>query len=148
MIIIQLECKFKFVKKFFNTILILFFSLQLFSCYFKITTEEDYKVIDEKYYLFNDMETLKIIIIPLINKSFTDWYYYSDKFDEKYDKYYDNIEPDSNSKKYMEEEGYSYCVYIGKGSAVTKEKVPHHISGTFYQITERETNISTVFFKN
>lgn len=136
------------MKKLIKVISILFISLFLTSCYFKITTEDDYKIIDNSYYLFDDMETLKIIIIPMINKTFTDWHWYDEKFDEKYDLYYGNINPNENSKRYMEEEDYSYCVFLGKGSAVTNEQVPHHISGSFFQITERETGISTVFFKN
>ena len=66
--------------------IILIFSALFFSSCWIYPDYKNYKLSDGVYY-FEDYETMKSVIIPEINKTFTEWHWYSEKFDEKYDQY-------------------------------------------------------------
>ena len=68
----------------------LFLPLLFASCWIYPGYKE-YKLIDNIYY-FEDYETMKSVIIPLINKSFTAWHWSEEEFDKKYQKYFGNVE--------------------------------------------------------
>ena len=70
---------------------------------------KNYEVVDNTYY-FEDYETMKAVIIPLINTSFKDWHWNGEEFDEKYQKYFGNINVNADDYKFLTESDYNYAV--------------------------------------
>lgn len=128
------------------------FPLLLTSCWIYPGYKE-YKLIDNIYY-FEDYETMKSVIIPLINKSFTAWHWSEEEFDKKYQKYFGNVEVYDNDNKRLSGSQYQYMVRTNstKASFPPKEKkntggldnMP--ISGEYYWIISKQGSV--VFYQN
>ena len=138
------------MKRIFFTFL-LFFSLLLTSCWI-YPDYKNYKLSDGVYY-FEDYETMKSVIIPEINKNFQTWHWNSDEFDEKYEKYYGNIDANADDYAKLKSSHYSYAVRnrsSGKSSSsssVVQTKKGSRISGEYFWITT-DSNKSVVFYQN
>ena len=101
---------------------------------------------------------MRAVTVAKINKSFTDWHWSTKEFDEKLKKYYDNILPNTDDLKYLNDNEYEWAVRndssIGKnilketdkdtGSKKTSEKT---VSSEYYWITNKD-GVGVVFFKN
>ena len=72
----------------------------------------DYKNYLEKdgVLYFEDYETMKSVIIPQINKSFTAWHWSGDQFDKKYQQYFGNVVVNDADYQYLVESNYIYAV--------------------------------------
>ena len=95
-------------KKILSLFILIFSVITLNSCWI-YPDYKDYKLIDGIYY-FHDYETMKSVIIPEINKSFTSWHWNGDEFDKKWDKYFGNVSANSEDYQKLQEKGYSYAV--------------------------------------
>lgn len=133
-----------------NALFILIFSAFILDSCWIYPDYKDYKIIDGIYY-FEDYETMKSVIIPMINKSFSAWHWNDDEFDTKYDKYFGNIEPNSDDQVFFTESSYNYSVRTKSTSSLGKpmEKgsdgtlSAKSISGEYYWIT---TSYGAVIF--
>ena len=90
-------------------LMILFSSVLLFSSCWIYPDYKEYEIIDGIYY-FEDYETMKSIIIPMINKSFSAWHWSGDEFDKKYDKYSGNITANTEDLAVLSGSKYTYAV--------------------------------------
>ncbi len=137
-------------KKF--LIFTLLFPLLLTSCWIYPGYKE-YKLIDNVYY-FEDYETMKSVIIPLINKSFTAWHWSEEEFDKKYQKYFGNVETDDKDNTKLTSGNYQYMVRTSstKGSVKPMEKNSEgqlkeiSINGEYYWIIEKQHG-SVIFYQ-
>ena len=98
------------------------------------------------------------IIVPIINKTFTDWHWNKTKFNERYKKYYKNVVVDTTSCALIEanssEKTYHYSVLVGKGIEIfeTDDKSTSNmetitVSGTYFLITDYDSQSSVLFYK-
>ncbi len=128
-------------KKNFPVIILLFSVFLISSCWIYPDYKE-YEIVDGVYY-FEDYETMKSVIIPMINESFSTWHWSSDEFDKKYDKYFGNIEPDSDDVVLFSDSPYKYSVRTRSTSSSAKPMERDKegnisaktISGEYYWIT-------------
>ena len=128
------------------------FPLFLTSCWIYPGYKE-YKLIDNIYY-FEDYETMKSVIIPLINKSFTAWHWSEEEFDKKYQKYFGNVEVYDNDNTRLSGSKYQYMVRTNstrsgfppreKNNTGELQNLP--ISGEYYWIISRQGSV--VFYQN
>ena len=90
---------------------------------------------------------MKAIIIPEINKSFTSWHWSSQEFDEKYDKYFGNI--DINTKDYaaLTKSEFNYTVRNANSSSQITTKDNKLITSEYFWITTIDKG-SVIFFQN
>lgn len=133
-------------KKFLLTLIFLFSAFLFSSCWI-YPDAEDYKI-DGNVYYFKDYNTMKSIIIPEINKSFTNWHWSSQEFDEKYDKYFGNI--DINTKDYsaLSKSEFNYAVRNGNSSSQIKTKGDKDIIiSEYFWITTKDKG-SVIFYQN
>ena len=134
-------------------LIILIFSVFTFSSCWIYPDYKEYKIIDGVYY-FEDYETMKSVIIPMINKSFSAWHWSGEEFDKKYDKYFGNIEPNSDDVLLFSGSSYKYSLRnrstynrakpMEKASDGTKSA--KSLSGEYYWITS--TNGAVIFYQN
>ncbi len=130
----------------------LFLPLFLTSCWIYPGYKE-YKLIDNIYY-FEDYETMKSVIIPLINKSFTAWHWSEEEFDKKYQKYFGNVEIYEKDNTRLSGIQYQYMVRTSstRSSFPPQEKnsegkiTNKGISGEYYWIISRQGSV--VFYQN
>lgn len=123
------------------------------SCYFFYTAEDNYILVDSKYYLFKDYDSMCEVAPALINSSFTEWHLNSNKFKQKLEKYYGNIDIHTYSvtelNTYSDSTNtYNYCIYKSSGETFSSGTSSISISGTFFVITDKANSISTVFYLN
>ena len=125
---------------------IILFSAFLFSSCWIYPDAKDYKIDGDVYY-FKDYNTMKAIIIPEINKSFTSWHWSSQEFDEKYDKYFGNI--DINTKDYaaLTKSEFNYTVRNANSSSQITTKDNKLITSEYFWITTIDKG-SVIFFQN
>ncbi len=124
----------------------LFFLLFLLnSCWISPNTK-DYELIDGIYY-FYDYETMKSVIIPKINSSFSDWHWNGEAFDQKYKEYLGNMAYNEDDKKYLKDSDFYYAVRNAKSGNKVQTKQGRTINGEFYWITEKNGD-SVIFFQN
>lgn len=136
-----------------NALFILIFSAFILDSCWIYPDYKDYKIIDGIYY-FEDYETMKSVIIPMINNSFSAWHWNDDEFDTKYDKYFGNIEPNSDDKLFFSESSYNYSVRTrstyssAKPMEITNDGTlaVKSISGEYYWITT--DNGAVIFYQN
>ena len=127
------------------------FSVSLTSCSF-FKEIGNYEKLNDTYY-FEDYETMKNVIIPEINTAFSNWYWSSAKFDDRFNKYLNNIEPNTDNADFLKDSLYSYAVKVntsGKTVHLKKQKetdMDKTISGKYFWITTKE-NEAVVFFQN
>ena len=133
------------MKKSLFLISVTFFLLILTSCWISPNTK-DYEIVEGIYY-FHDFETMKSVIIPKINSSFTDWHWNSDTFDKKYDEYLGNINYNEDDRKYLKDSDYYYAVRNSKSGNKVQTKQKKTISGEYFWITEKNGN-AVVFYQN
>lgn len=150
------------------------------SCYFFTSAEDSYITVDpnadtsssnststkkinlsstsstftNKYYLFEDYDSMVEITVLVINKIFTTWHFNKTKFNVRYEKYHSNVDFDTDSKTTIEDNSteifYRYCVFIGKGSRTfsSGDDKTITVSGTYFLITDYDEQTSTLFYTN
>ncbi len=124
------------------SILLILISILFTSCWI-YPDIKNYSVIDNVYY-FEDYETMKSVIIPMINKSFTAWHWDGDEFDEKYQKYFGNIDSNIEYQEVMNENGQAFAVKNAKELSLDGKKL---CSGEYYWITTKEEK-GVLFYQN
>ncbi len=129
---------------------LLLFPLLFTSCWI-YPDYKNYKLKDGVYY-FEDYETMKSVIIPEINKSFQIWHWNSEEFDEKYEKYFGNIDANEDDYAELTSRHYSYAVRnrasVNKSSSTAVQtKKGSRISGDYFWITT-DNKKSVVFYQN
>ena len=91
---------------------------------------------------------MKSVIIPMINKSFTDWHWSSEEFDKKYEKYFGNIDANEEDIATLSTTEYQFAVRNKKSSSnselETKEQKP--IKSEYYWITTKN-NEAVIFYQ-
>lgn len=115
---------------------------------------KDYKLEEDVYY-FDDYETMKSVIIPLINKSFSTWHWSEEEFDKKYNMYFGNIEANENDNVTLSKTSYKYVVRTRATNSKVKPKEKDSkgtlkdksISGEYFWITEKQKG-SVIFYQN
>ncbi len=107
---------------------------------------KDYEVIDSTYY-FEDYETMKSVIIPKINTSFKDWHWNGEEFDKKYDKYFGNIDANTEDYSLLEKSKYNYSVRNLTRASNLKTKQEKSINGEFYWISTKDKK-GVIFYQN
>ena len=108
---------------------------------------KDYEVVDNTYY-FGDYETMKSVIIPMINASFKDWHWDGDEFDVKYNKYFGNIAANEEDYKNLTKKKVKYAVRNPKSvtARINNEPKERSISECYWISTAE--NKGVVFFQN
>lgn len=129
----------------------LFSSIFFSSCYFMDTAQNQYIQLNESIYVFYNSDAMIETLLPLINKSYTSWHWNRNKFVDRYNKYYSNVELEEEYYELAKRYNSPFCVYIGRGSRTFNEdsetRKKFTISGTYYLITENVNGISTVFYE-
>lgn len=133
--------------------LILVFSVFLISSCWIYPDYKSYELKDGIYY-FEDYETMKSVIIPMINKSFSAWHWSDEEFDKKYNKYFGNIEPNNDDVLLFSSSSYKYSLRnrSTNNKAKPMEKLKNgkieakSISGEYFWITT--TNGAVIFYQN
>lgn len=144
--------------KFLKSFILISTCLLLSSCYFFDNADDNYIQVKEvvnnvetsnTFYLFENYDSMKEIIVNLVNENFKKWHWNQNKFEEKYDKYKGNITLHQKSidkmKKYS---GYQYCIYKGSSEEVvfSSDSKPYRFNGTVLIITDGSK--STAFYTN
>ena len=104
---------------------------------------KNYLEIDGVLY-FEDYETMKAVVIPKINASFTAWHWNGDEFDKKYEQYFGNIISNEDDYKILTENNCLYAVRNKKSLKVDNKQV---CSGEYYWITT-SNNQGVIFYQN
>ena len=129
-----------------NFLPIIFLSLLFTSCWIYPDYKE-YEIIDGVYF-FDDYETMKAVIIPMINKSFTAWHWNGKEFDEKYDKYFGNVEVNEEDLSTLSSSDFNYAV---RNERTSKNKIQPiksiNIANEYFWITTKEDG-AVVFYQN
>ena len=109
----------------------------------------DYKEYEEieGIYFFYDYETMKSVILPKINKSFSAWHWNSDDFDKKYEQYRNNIQKNSEDLEVLNQTEYIYAVRNKKSAKEVSTSDGRTITSEFFWITSKSDD-SVVFFQN
>ena len=100
-------------------------------------------------YYFEDFDTMNTILRPEINKTFSDWHWNNKNFEEKYDKYLNNIKVSADYIPYLKKLGYEYMAITGSTSqkiqciSATNKRV--YIEGKYYIII-RNNGDAVAFF--
>ena len=138
-------------KKNFPVIILLFSVFLISSCWIYPDYKE-YEIVDGIYY-FEDYETMKSVIIPMINESYSTWHWSSDEFDKKYDKYFGNMDANPDDLAYLTDSKYKYAVR-NKSSTSNLETngsktdgKPKKITSTYYWITTKNDG-AVIFYQN
>lgn len=72
----------------------------------------DYKKSNSVYYC-SDYDTMRSLIVPEINKTFSDWHWSHSEFDKKYNKYKNNIPVSDDWISHLHNKGYEYVFFSG-----------------------------------
>lgn len=72
----------------------------------------DYKENNNEWY-FADYDTLKSIMIPKINKAYSEWHWSKREFDTKYQKYLNNTDLNTELYDALMDSDYNYYVKYG-----------------------------------
>lgn len=126
-------------------LLLIVISLLFTSCWI-YPDYKDYEIIDKVYY-FDDYETMKSVIIPNINKSFSAWHWSEEEFDKKYEKYMGNINPNEDDYKILVEKKYEYAVRNRSKDYIAQPKQGAEIRAEYFWITTKD-NEGVVFYQN
>ena len=127
-------------------ILIICAGIMFSSCWID-PENKNYEVV-EGVYFFEDYETMKSVLIPMINSSFTSWHWNNKEFDQKYQKYLGNIEPNHDDYESLIQKGSSYAVRNPKSlKAVINNSSKTQDIKECYWITTNQ-NESVIFYQN
>lgn len=140
---------------------LILFNILFTSCYFFTSAEDTYIEVTPSSsdtsstftcYLFEDYDSLLQAAPEIINDTFTDWYLNSGKLSNKIKKYRGNIDYHSDSNTKMEEyssssTSYIYCLYQDKNSTLSSGSSSLSISGTYFIISDYNSQVSTVLYK-
>ena len=124
--------------------LLVFTSIFLSSCWI-YPDYKSYEIIDGIYF-FEDYETMKSIIIPKINTSFSAWHWSSEEFDKKYEQYADNIGPNEEDMSVMAGTDYSYAVRHKSSTANLQTKEGKTIQSEYFWISSKDDG-SVIFYQ-
>ena len=134
------------MKKTYCFILMLLISIfSLTSCWIS-PNYKDYEEIDGILF-FYDYETMKSVILPKINKSFSAWHWNNEDFDNKYEKYRNNISKNSEDLEILNQTEFSYSVRNKKSAKELKTTEGRTITSEFFWITSKDDD-SVIFFQN
>lgn len=134
------------MKKTYCFILLLLISIfSLTSCWIS-PNYKDYEEIDGILF-FYDYETMKSVILPKINKSFSAWHWNNEDFDNKYEKYRNNISKNSEDLEILNQTEFSYSVRNKKSAKELKTTEGRTITSEFFWITSKDDD-SVIFFQN
>lgn len=75
----------------------------------------DYVQNDNEWY-FDNYVTMRSIMMPEINKTFSDWHWSSEAFDTKYNQYLNNTDLEDATKNKLNTSNYSYYARKGKSN--------------------------------
>ena len=138
-------------KKILSLFILIFSVITLNSCWI-YPDYKDYEIIDGIYF-FEDYETMKSVIIPMINKSFSAWHWSGEEFDTKYDKYFGNMDANTDDLEKLTDSKYNYAVR-NKSSTANLETngsktdgKKKKISSTYYWITTKNDG-AVIFYQN
>ncbi len=111
---------------------------------------EDYEKIGDTYY-FNDFDTMNNIIRPIINDTFPSWHWNTDKFEEKYSQYLNNITATSEQINDLNQRGYEYMAKKDQSNGTVSciNAYGHNcvISGYYFLIVHSNGD-AVVFFES
>jgi len=107
---------------------------------------KDYKVIDDIYF-FEDYETMKAVIIPEINSAFTNWHWSESEFDKKYQKYFNNINVNTDDYSTLISNGYNYSVRHKSATSNLQTLQGKTISSEYFWISTKD-NEAVIFYQN
>lgn len=125
---------------------LIFLSLIFTSCWIYPDYKE-YEIIDGVYF-FEDYETMKSVIIPMINKSFSAWHWNEKEFDEKYDKYFGNVEVNEADLSTLSDSEYNFAVRNERSSKNKIQTIQSvNINSEYFWITTKEDG-AVVFYQN
>ena len=127
-------------------LIILFSSAFLFSSCWIYPDYKDYEIIDGIYF-FEDYETMKSVIIPMINKSFSAWHWNGDEFDSKYQKYNGNIAKNQDDLSVLSNSKYNFAVRNKLLASNLETSAGKPIRSEFYWITTKNDK-AVVFYQN
>ncbi len=131
------------IKKILYTFLLVCVIFLLNSCWI-YPDYKDYEEVNNTYY-FDDYETMKSVIIPMINTSFKDWHWNGDEFDKKYDKYFGNIAANEEAYQTLLKKKSKYAVRNDKSLKADINGVNQSISECYW-ITTKD-NKGVVFYQ-
>lgn len=108
----------------------------------------DYKDYEEENntFFFDDYETMKSVIIPMINTSFKDWHWNGDEFDKKYDKYFGNIAANEEDYQALLKKKCKYAVKNPKSLSQKINGTNQNIKECYWITTQK--NKGVVFYQN
>lgn len=96
-------------------------------------------------------ETLRSLIVPDINSTFTDWHWSNDVFDEKYNKYLGNIPVSADWVTHLKNKKYKYLYLTGSSSnkiqCYNQDNKRVYIDGKYF-IVIRNNGDAVTFFQN
>ena len=127
-------------------IISLIFSLVMLSSCWIYPGYKEYEIIDGIYY-FQDYETMKSVIIPMINKSFSNWHWSSEEFNQKYEKYFSNIAANTDDYTVLSSKNYAYAVRNKKSASNVQTTEGKTVRAEFYWITTKD-NKAVIFYQN
>ncbi len=132
-------------KTLYFTFLLVISLLPFSSCW--ISPEyKDYEE-DDGIYLFHDYETMKSVIVPKINTSFSAWHWSSEVFDEKYQQYQGNISRNLSDLTKMNGSDYTFAVRNKNSKSKIKTKDGQTITSEYFWITAKY-EAPVIFFQN
>lgn len=96
-------------------------------------------------------ETLRSLIVPEINKTFKDWHWSNDVFNEKYNRYLHNIPVSNDWITHLKKKGYEFLYLTGttenKIQCYNYDNKRKYIKGSYY-IVIRNNGDAVCFYEN
>lgn len=127
---------------------ILFLSFLFISCWIEPKVD-DYKKEDNQWY-FYDYETMRTIMVAEINKTYKDWHWSPDVFDQKYSHYKHNTDLNTELYEALQASDYDYYVkYDHSYSNVPyySDNKKKYIRDDYFLFIEKDGD-TLVFFQN
>ncbi len=134
------------MKKILYFTLILSISLLSFSSCWISPEYKDYEE-ENGVYFFHDYDTMKSVIIPKINSSFSAWHWNNETFDEKYKQYKGNISKNYTDLSNMNQTDYTFAVRNQQSKSKIKTKSGQIIVSEYFWITSKYDD-PVIFFQN
>ena len=121
----------------------------LFSSCWIYPDYKEYEIINDVYF-FKDYDTMKSVIIPEINKSFSAWHWSGKEFDIKWNKYFGNVSANADDYQMLISKGYSYAVRSPSSLSIqitgTNGSSQQNVSKCYWFTTEE--NKGVLFYQN
>nr|MCR5189141.1 hypothetical protein [Treponema sp.] len=121
--------------------------------YIKVTPDYGDSSTSYVCYLFKDYDSLLEAAPTIINNTFTDWYLNNNKLKQKIEKYKGNIDYHTLSNTKIEDKSdsstsYNYALFQDSHSTLSKGDSSINIDGTYFIISDYNSQTSTVLYKS